>query len=60
MGELLRAIVESLNAAPFNKNYNLITFDGLQPEQLIQVLNDVLAEIDPKQQGDIRLEVRSE
>uniref|UniRef100_A0A8C6VYF9 Intraflagellar transport protein 81 homolog n=1 Tax=Nothobranchius furzeri TaxID=105023 RepID=A0A8C6VYF9_NOTFU len=56
MSEQLKFIVEQLNKEPFKKNFNLITFDSLEPLQLQQVLNDVLAEIDPKQDMDIREE----
>uniref|UniRef100_A0A1A8R7I7 Intraflagellar transport protein 81 homolog n=2 Tax=Nothobranchius TaxID=28779 RepID=A0A1A8R7I7_9TELE len=56
MSEQLKFIVEQLNKEPFKKNFNLITFDSLEPLQLLQVLNDVLAEIDPKQDMDIREE----
>ena len=38
------------------QNYNLITFDSLSGEQLLQSLNDVLAEIEPRHQLDIREE----
>ncbi|KAM4617060.1 intraflagellar transport protein 81 homolog [Polymixia lowei] len=57
MSEQLKFIVEQLNKEPFKKNFNLITFDSLEPMQLLQVLNDVLAEIDPKQAIDIREEM---
>uniref|UniRef100_UPI003AAF553B intraflagellar transport protein 81 homolog isoform X2 n=1 Tax=Centroberyx gerrardi TaxID=166262 RepID=UPI003AAF553B len=57
MSEQLKFIVEQLNKAPFKKNFNLITFDSLEPMQLLQILNDVLAEIDPKQAIDIREEM---
>ncbi|XP_051509708.1 intraflagellar transport protein 81 homolog [Myxocyprinus asiaticus] len=57
MSEQLRFIVEQLNREPFKKNFNLITFDSLEPMQLLQTLNDVLAEIDPKQAIDIREEM---
>lgn len=48
MSVQLKFIVEQLNREPFKKNFNLITFDSLEPMQLLQVLNDVLAEIDSK------------
>lgn len=48
MSEQLKSIVEQLNREPFKKNFNLITFDSLEPMQLLQTLNDALAEIDPK------------
>ncbi|XP_070820480.1 intraflagellar transport protein 81 homolog [Chaetodon trifascialis] len=57
MSEQLKFIVEQLNRDPFKKNFNLITFDSLEPMQLLQILNDVLAEIDPKQAIDIREEM---
>lgn len=52
----MKYIVQELNKEPFNKSYNLISFDSLEPLQLLQVLNDVLAVIDPKQKVDIREE----
>ncbi|XP_077570951.1 intraflagellar transport protein 81 homolog [Stigmatopora nigra] len=57
MSEQLKFIVEQLNKDPFRKNFNLITFDSLEPMQLLQILNDVLAEIDAKQAVDIREEM---
>uniref|UniRef100_H0VRW1 Intraflagellar transport protein 81 homolog n=1 Tax=Cavia porcellus TaxID=10141 RepID=H0VRW1_CAVPO len=57
MSDQIKFIVDNLNKEPFRKNYNLITFDSLDPMQLLQVLNDVLAEIDPKQVVDIREEM---
>ncbi|XP_051924170.1 intraflagellar transport protein 81 homolog isoform X3 [Hippocampus zosterae] len=57
MSEQLKFIVEQLNKDPFKKNFNLITFDSLESMQLLQILNDVLAEVDPKQAIDIREEM---
>ncbi|KAM9054947.1 intraflagellar transport protein 81 homolog isoform 2-T3 [Megaptera novaeangliae] len=57
MSDQIKFIVDNLNKEPFGKNYNLITFDSLEPMQLLQVLSDVLAEIDPKQVVDIREEM---
>ena len=48
MSEQLKFIVQELNKEPFNKSYNLISFDSLENLQLLQILTDVLAEIDPK------------
>uniref|UniRef100_A0A0B7B4J9 Intraflagellar transport protein 81 homolog n=2 Tax=Arion vulgaris TaxID=1028688 RepID=A0A0B7B4J9_9EUPU len=56
MSEQMKFIVQELHKNPFNKSYNLISFDSLEPIQLLQVLNDVLAIIDPKQKIDIREE----
>ncbi|TRY65014.1 hypothetical protein DNTS_024666 [Danionella cerebrum] len=57
MSEQIKLIVEQLNKEPFKKNLNLITFDSLEPMQLLQTLNDVLSEIDPKQAIDLREEM---
>ena len=56
MSEQLKYLVTELNKEPFNKNYNLIVFDSLSGEQLLQLLSDVLAEVDSKNQLDIREE----
>ena len=32
-----RSIVASLNAEPFSKEFTLVTFDALEPLQLLQV-----------------------
>ena len=56
MSEQLKFIIQELKKEPFNKPYNLISFDSLEPLQLLQVLNDVIAIIDPKQKIDIREE----
>ena len=48
MSEQMKYIVQELSKEPFKKSYNLISFDSLEPLQLLQVLNDVLAVIDPK------------
>ncbi|TGZ63548.1 hypothetical protein CRM22_006877 [Opisthorchis felineus] len=56
MGETIRFITQKLNAEPFRKSLNLISFDALEPLQLLQLINDVIAEIDPKQKVDIREE----
>ncbi|KAG7263000.1 hypothetical protein CRUP_016517 [Coryphaenoides rupestris] len=57
MSQQLKFVVEQLNKDPFKKNFNIIMFDSLEPMQLLQILNDVLAEIDPKQAIDIREEL---
>lgn len=57
MSEQLKFIVDQINREPFKKNFNLITFDSIEPMQLLQILNDVLAEIDPKHAIDIREEM---
>lgn len=48
MVEQLKFIVEQLKRPPFNrKDYNILTFDNLTNNQLLQVLTDVFAVIDP-------------
>uniref|UniRef100_T1IZS5 Intraflagellar transport protein 81 homolog n=1 Tax=Strigamia maritima TaxID=126957 RepID=T1IZS5_STRMM len=56
MSEQLRFIVQELNKEPYNKNLNLISFDSLSDQQLLQTLNDVFADIDAKHRLDIREE----
>ncbi|KAK8789176.1 hypothetical protein V5799_021046 [Amblyomma americanum] len=48
MSEQLKFIVQELNKEPFNKKLNLISFDAYRPDQLLQTLMDVFAELDPK------------
>lgn len=48
MNDQVKFIVEKLNQEPFKKNLNFISFDNLQGNSLLQLLNDVLAEIDPR------------
>ena len=45
MSDDVRALVQHLNAAPFNKGLTLIAFDGLAPFALLSALNDVLCHI---------------
>ncbi|CAF1343758.1 unnamed protein product [Rotaria magnacalcarata] len=48
MVEQLKFIVEQLKRPPFNRNhYNILTFDNLTNNQLLQVLTDVFAVVDP-------------
>jgi intraflagellar transport protein 81 len=54
MNDQVKFIVERLNRDPFKKNLNFINFDNLQGNNLLQLLNDVFAEIDIKQKVDIR------
>ncbi|KAH7963327.1 hypothetical protein HPB52_020626 [Rhipicephalus sanguineus] len=56
MSEQLKFIVQELNKEPFNKKLNLISFDAFRPDQLLQTLNDVFAELEPKMKADVRSE----
>jgi intraflagellar transport protein 81 len=42
MSEQLKFLVSELQKPPFSKNYNLITFDSLAGEQLLQVKTSIL------------------
>lgn len=48
MSEIIKFITEKLTAPPFNRNFNFITFDGLDSGLLLQILSDVLGELDQK------------
>ena len=48
MSEQLKFIVSELGKEPFRRNYNLISFDSIDSNVLLQILTDVLGEIDPK------------
>ena len=56
MSQQLRYIVDQLNGPPFSRHYNLVTFDSLESLSLLQVLNDVLAEISPEHRINLREE----
>lgn len=56
MNQQLRFIVDSLNQPPYNKRFNLVSFDSLDSFSLLQVLNDVLAEVSPEHKIDLREE----
>ena len=56
MGDNIKFIVEQLNAAPFNRKLNIISFDSQDPFSLLQILNDVLGEISSAHKLDLREE----
>ncbi|KAK7873068.1 hypothetical protein R5R35_000352 [Gryllus longicercus] len=56
MSDRLKFIVNELNKPPFNKSVNIISFDSLSSESLLQVLTDILAEIDKSNKVDVRAE----
>ncbi len=56
MNQQLRFIVDSLNQPPYNKRFNLVSFDSLDSFSLLQVLNDVLSEASPEHKIDLREE----
>ncbi|CEF70549.1 Intraflagellar transport protein 81 homolog [Strongyloides ratti] len=58
--ENIRKLVTFLNAPPFSKNLNLITFDSLKNDKLLQLLSDVLQWITNDSIIDIRSESAEE
>ncbi|KAF0696267.1 Aste57867_12965 [Aphanomyces stellatus] len=53
----LQLIVEKLNKEPFNHNFTLVAFDEKSNFELLQVLNEVFAEMDSRHKVDIRDEL---
>lgn len=53
MSDTLKTIVEKLNEEPFNKNYTIVKFDSLSPEQLLQQLDDVFSTLDAEYGRDL-------
>ncbi|XP_063692806.1 LOW QUALITY PROTEIN: intraflagellar transport protein 81 homolog [Bolinopsis microptera] len=56
MAEQVKSIIDILSKATFKKPFNIISFDNLEPLQLLQVLNDVFAYIDSRNKMDLREE----
>jgi intraflagellar transport protein 81 len=56
MSQQIRFIVDKLNEPPFSRKFNLVSFDALDSFNLLQALNDVLAEISPEHKIDLREE----
>ena len=56
MSQQIRFIVDQLNEPPFSRKFNLVSFDALDAFNLLQVLNDVLAEISSEHKIDLREE----
>ncbi|GFY45507.1 intraflagellar transport protein 81 homolog [Trichonephila inaurata madagascariensis] len=56
MSEQIKFIIQELNKEPYNKKFNLISFDSLRTDNLLQIVNDVFAEVDPKMKMDVRAE----
>ncbi|XP_054713185.1 intraflagellar transport protein 81 homolog [Uloborus diversus] len=56
MSQQIKFIIQELNKEPFNKKFNLISFDSLRTDNLLQILNDVFSEVDQKMKVDIRAE----
>lgn len=56
MSQQIRFIVDKLNEPPFSRRFNLVSFDALEAFSLLQLLNDVLAEISPEHKIDLRQE----
>ena len=52
--EDIKAIVSYLKQALFSRNDSLVSFSRLSPLELLQLVNDIFASLDPKQQRDLR------
>eukprot|EP01136_Pigoraptor_vietnamica_P035750 Opistho-1_new@101407 len=55
----VKFIIEQLNSPPFSRKFTLVTFDelGRNGLQLLQLLNDVFAELSPLQKVNLRDEL---
>ncbi|CAG7732333.1 unnamed protein product [Allacma fusca] len=56
MTDIIKLVVSELAKEPFNKKFTIISFDSLKPEALLQILDDVLAEIEETPKVDLREE----
>ena len=52
--EDIKAIVSYLKQPPFSRNDSLVSFSRLSPLELLQLVNDIFASLDSKQQRDLR------
>ena len=50
----IKDIVDYLKNPPFNRNEGLVDFSKKSPIELLQVVNDVFAEMDDRQRKDLR------
>ncbi|GFT89654.1 intraflagellar transport protein 81 homolog [Nephila pilipes] len=56
MSEQIKFIIQELNKEPYSKKFNLISFDSLRTDNLLQIVNDVFSEVDLKMKMDVRAE----
>ena len=54
MSHDIQLIVQALNAPPFSRRLTLVAFDDLSPAELLQLANDVFAELDRAHSVDVR------
>jgi len=54
MNEDIQAIVDGFNQPPFKKNLTLVQFDELTPQELLEMLNEVFANLSPEHGVDLR------
>ncbi len=61
MGDVseIQQIVELLKGPPFHRNDSLVSFSSKSPIELLQILNDIFAQLDQRQAKDIRDEDQS-
>jgi len=56
MSDQIKAIVQGLNKPPFKMKLTLVTLDSKKGLDLLQVVNDVFAYLNPKQRRDVKEE----
>jgi intraflagellar transport protein 81 len=54
MAAQLKEIVSRLSGEPFNMSLSLVDFDQKEPFELMEILNTVLKDVDPKQELNLR------
>jgi intraflagellar transport protein 81 len=54
MNDQIKFVVEKLNKEPFKKSLTFIQFDSLNGNGLLQHLNEIFTEIEPKNKANIR------
>ena len=59
-GTDIKSIVDYLKGPPFHRSESLVDFSKKSPVELLQVVNDVFAEIDSQQKKDIREEQKEQ
>lgn len=54
MNDQIKFVVEKLNKEPFKKSLTFIQFDSLNGNGLLQLLNEIFTELEPKNKVNIR------
>ncbi len=56
MGDDIKSVVQALNRPPFNMRLSLVALDNKKGLDLMQIVNDVFAYLNPKQKRDVHEE----